>query len=125
MTSYSQKANPNASNSEMDPRYKVIIKHPITSNINDRLDFMSEVLRDFCIKHDLEFLSAGDLLNHPYDLTEYQIDWLTGYIETWDILQDVESEEQVSEVEKCIVDTNGEYAECVDHLLESLSEGKE
>ena len=95
------------------------------SVITNRLDFMSEVLRDFCIKHDLEFLSAGDLLNHPYDLTEYQIDWLTWYIETWDILQDVESEEQVSEVEKCIVDTNGEYAECVDHLLESLSEGKE
>ena len=95
--------------------------------INDRLDFMSEVLRDFCTKHDLEFLSADDLLNHPYDLTEYQIDWLKGYIQTRDILQDVESEfdAQENEVEKCIVDTNGEYAECVDHLLESLSEGKE
>ena len=58
--------------------------------LTDRLDFMSAVLKDFCTKHGLEFLSADDLLNHPYDLTEYQIDWLTAYIETWDILQEAE-----------------------------------
>ena len=81
---------------------------------------MSEVLRDFCTKHGLEFLSADDLLNHPYDLTEYQIDWLTGYIQTWDILQQVESEEMVNEVEQCIIDTNGAYAECVDKLVDSM-----
>ena len=92
----------------------------MTSNIQDRLDFMSEVLRDFCTKHGLEFLSADDLLNHPYDLTEYQIDWLTAYIQTWDILQQVESEEQVNQVEQCIIDTNGDYAECVDHLVNSM-----
>ena len=92
----------------------------MTSNIQDRLDFMSEVLRDFCTKYGLEFLSADDLLNHPWDLTEYQIDWLTAYIQTWDILQQVESEEQVNQVEQCIIDTNGDYAECVDHLVNSM-----
>ena len=35
-----------------------------------------------------------------------------------------ESYEDVAEVEKCIIETNGEYAECVDHLLETMEESK-
>ena len=63
------------------------------SVITNRLDFMSEVLQDFCTLNNLEFLSADDLLHdHPNsnELTEYQVDWLTGYIQTWDLLQDYE-----------------------------------
>ena len=33
-------------------------------------------------------------------------------------------DEDVAEVEKCIIETNGEYAECVDHLLQSMEESK-
>ena len=79
------------------------------SVITNRLDFMSEVLQDFCIKYNLEFLSADDLLHDPSnELTEYQVDWLTGYIQTWDILQD------------------NEYgmAQCVDRLVDAMEESK-
>ena len=33
-------------------------------------------------------------------------------------------DEDVAEVEKCIIETNGDYAECVDHLLQSMEESK-
>ena len=32
------------------------------SVINDRLDFLSEVLQDFCTLHNLEYLSADDTI---------------------------------------------------------------
>ena len=77
------------------------------SVITNRLDFMSEVLQDFCETHKLEFLSADDLLHDPSnELTEYQKDWLTGYVQTWDILQDKE------------------YSECVDRLVDSMEAAK-
>ena len=91
------------------------------SVITNRLDFMSEVLYNFCERYNLEFLSADDLLHDPSnELTEYQRDWLTAYIQTWDILQQAEYEDEVKEVEQCIIDTNGDYAECVDHLVETM-----
>ena len=61
------------------------------SVINDRLDFLSEVLQDFCTLQNLEFLSADDLLyDSSNELTDYQRDWLTGYCQTWDIIQEAE-----------------------------------
>ena len=55
------------------------------SIITDRLDFLSEVLQDFCTTHKLEFLSADDLLHDPSnELTDYQKDWLSAYCSTWD-----------------------------------------
>ena len=36
---YSRKANPNASNSELDPRYKVIITYDATNQPEDWEDF--------------------------------------------------------------------------------------
>ena len=55
------------------------------SIITDRLDFLSEVLQDFCTLHNHEYLSADDLLYDPSNqLTDYQKDWLTGYCQTWD-----------------------------------------
>ena len=62
------------------------------SVLNTRLDFLSDVLQDFCILHKLEFLSADDLLYDPSnELTDYQRDWLIGYCQTWDIKQEAES----------------------------------
>ena len=61
------------------------------SVLNTRLDFLSDVLQDFCTLHNLEFLSADDLLYDPSNqLTDYQRDWLVAYCSTWDILQDNE-----------------------------------
>ena len=57
------------------------------------LDFLSEVLFDYCNKHDLQHLSADDLLyendnNEELDcyvkLTQEQQDWLSSYIRVWD-----------------------------------------
>ena len=64
----------------------------------NRLDFLSNVLRDFCQLNDLPFLSADDLLyesdnNSDMDcytkLTSEQRDWLSNYITVWDIIQEV------------------------------------
>jgi len=61
----------------------------------DRLDFLSNVLRDFCTLNDLPYQSADDLLyesdNHNkaicYNkLTSEQEDWLSCYINIWDIV---------------------------------------
>jgi len=65
----------------------------------DKLDFLSNVLRDFCQLNDLPYLSASDLLyesdNHDkaicYNkLTSEQEDWLSCYINIWDIVVDLE-----------------------------------
>ena len=59
--------------------------------IDSRLDLLSDVLEDFCTKHNLELMSADDILySHQYAeidcLTPYQIDWLTNYISIWDTI---------------------------------------
>jgi len=59
----------------------------------NNLDLLSDVLEDFCTKHNLPFMSADDLLyGHVYaeinGLTEYQQNWLTNYIQVWDLTQD-------------------------------------
>ena len=59
----------------------------------NRLDFLSNVLQDFCNLHDLPFISADELLyesdnNSEMDcyvkLTLEQQDWLSCYINVWD-----------------------------------------
>jgi len=66
--------------------------------IMNRLDFLSNVLRDYCTLHDLEHISADELLhesiNHQdmdcYEkLTSEQEDWLSCYIKVWDTIQEV------------------------------------
>ena len=57
----------------------------------NNLDYLSEVLQDFCTKYNLPEHSADDLLYaHQYAeidcLTEYQKDWLRNYINVWDII---------------------------------------
>ena len=57
------------------------------------LDFLSNVLQDYCNLHDLPFISADELLyesdnNSEMDcyvkLTSEQQDWLSNYIRVWD-----------------------------------------
>ena len=61
------------------------------------LDFLSNVLQDYCTLQDLEYMSADDLLYesiHYKDadchtkLTLEQKDWLSCYIRVWDITQE-------------------------------------
>ena len=59
------------------------------------LDLLTEVLKDFCKKYNLDFQSADDILwsdQKYYDgepqvkLTTYQKDWLVNYISVWDVI---------------------------------------
>ena len=56
--------------------------------VDSRLDLLSDVLEDFCTKHNLELMSADDILYGDSDgkLSNYQRDWLRNYIEIWDII---------------------------------------
>ena len=57
------------------------------SVITCELDTLSEILEDFCTKHNLEVMSADDILYGSYDLlTDYQKDWLRNYISIWDTI---------------------------------------
>tara|TARA_B100001109_G_C18718248_1_gene405826 strand:+ start:122 stop:319 length:198 start_codon:yes stop_codon:yes gene_type:complete len=57
------------------------------------LDFLSNVLQDYCNLHDLPFISADDLLYESntqsmdchVKLTSEQEDWLSCYITVWDL----------------------------------------
>ena len=56
----------------------------------DSLDFLSNVLKDYCTLHNLEYISADDLLYQSNnELTPNQQDWLSCYITVWDIIQEV------------------------------------
>ena len=64
------------------------------------LDFLSQVLRDYCNLHDLEHLSADDLLyesiNHGEadcytQLTIEQEEWLQRYIEVWNLVENCDN----------------------------------
>ena len=57
------------------------------NKLTSKLNFLSDVLEDFCIKNDLEFMSADDILYSDIPLTTYQKDWLRLYINTWDIIE--------------------------------------
>ena len=60
----------------------------------NRLDFLSNVLQDFCNLHDLPFISADELLYESdtqsmdchTKLTSEQQDWLSCYINVWDLI---------------------------------------
>ena len=65
----------------------------------DRLNFLSNVLQDYCNLHDLPFISADDLLYdsiHYKDadchtkLTLEQQDWLSCYINVWDTIANLD-----------------------------------
>jgi len=57
----------------------------------NNLDFLSNVLEDFCTKYNLEFMSADDILYSDSEgkLTVYQRDWLRNFITVWDYTQEV------------------------------------
>ncbi len=60
----------------------------------DRLNFLSNVLHDYCTLHNLEYISADDLLYESdtqsmdchTKLTSEQEDWLSCYINVWDTI---------------------------------------
>ena len=123
---YSQKANPNATNSEMDS--KIIIKR------SDLTDAQRDQLREQFAELVVDGMDMKTLVQYVYDdLIEYYEDCsdveLKEQIDDYDedlydeLVDNVTTDDAVKEVEKCIIDTNGEYAECVDHLVETMENG--
>ena len=63
----------------------------------NNIDLLSNVLRDYCTLHKLEYISADELLYESYTqeldchqkLTSEQEDWLSCYINIWDTIQEV------------------------------------
>ena len=64
----------------------------------NNIDFLSNVLHDYCTLHKLEYISADELLyesdnNSDMDcytkLTSEQQDWLSCFINVWDTIQEV------------------------------------
>ena len=55
--------------------------------IQNQLDFLTEVLQDFCEKQNLEYMSADDILfTDNNKLTLYEREWLSNYISVWDTI---------------------------------------
>ena len=59
--------------------------------ITNQLDFLSEVLQDFCELHSIECASADDILfTDNNKLTLYEREWLSNYISIWDTISNLE-----------------------------------
>ena len=68
------------------------VKHYNTRLSHTKLDFLSDVLCDFCEQQELPFISADDILYGDLrdSLTAYSRNWLEKYIQVWDIIQEEE-----------------------------------
>ena len=56
----------------------------------------------------------------PITITDFQDNSLDGYVGYAVDFEIVDSEAE--EVEQCVIDTNGDYAECVDRMVETMTE---
>ena len=63
-----------------------------------------------------QMVKLYDLLRDmDFELTDKQVDVL-------DRLQEMESGFGAEDVEECIIETNGDYSECVDRMVETMTE---
>ena len=72
--------------------------------------------RTLHLTHDelYEFVKLYDILRDmDFELTPKQVDVL-------DRLQEMETGYDAEDVEQCIVETNGDYSECVDRMVETM-----
>ena len=85
-------------------------------NITTRQEFMRNNLLDIIDDYpDQLIVIIEELVSQ---LNHNQLDQME------DLIVNNYGDEEVAEVEKCIVETNGDYAECVDHLLETMEDSK-
>ena len=131
---YSQKANPDATNSELDAkRIVTMIDSGATPEMTDSRfieeiyelafgddainrnfshDEVIEQIREFS-DHALEWEESGLDLEQLHNISEeMEKSYRQGYADGKNFNAD--------DVAKCIVDTNGDYAECVDHLVNTM-----
>ena len=126
---YSRKANPNASSSEMDPRFKTIKPFvQLSSEQRDELiqQFVEIQVDNMDTQTLVEFVT--DILIDDYsELNDWELkERITCFNDDEDLydelVDNVTTDPAVKEVEQCIIDTNGDYAECVDRLVDSMED---
>jgi len=125
---YSQKANPNATNSELDA--KVIIKHPTLTRDQERevIEQFVELVVDGMDTKTLVAFVTDQLTENLEELLPFELkDQIDNYDEDLyeELAENVQVDDLCKEVSDCVVNTNGAYAECVDRLVESMNIAEE
>ncbi len=124
---YSGKANPNATNSELDA--KKIIKFPKlnVAQWETLKEQFVELIVDGMDYKSMEQYVTEQLTNYYDGLSYHELrEEVNNHSEELfdELVDNVSTDPLVEEVEQCIIDTNGDYAECVDHLVQSMEETK-
>jgi len=123
--SYIRNANPNATNSELDAK---IIKPFIQLTNEQRNELIQQFVELQVDNMDWKTLAQWvteemtDNFEKNYNDIELKEEIENYDNELYDELVDnvTAQTEEVKEVKQCIIDTNGAYAECVDHLVDSM-----
>ena len=134
---YSQKANPNATNSELDAkRIVTMIESGATTPEMSDSRFIEEIYElafgEDAINRDF---SHGEVIEQIREFSDHALNWEELGLDVNDLHNISEEMEKsyrqgyadgknfnADDVAKCIVDTNGDYAECVDHLVNTMED---
>mgnify|MGYP001299583713 CR=1 FL=1 len=121
------KANPNATNSEMDSKIIKPFIQLTPEQRNELIEQFVEIQLDNMTTQDLYELASEYVTNSFDGLTDMEIKERIESLhdeELYDeLIDNVTTDDDVKEVEQCIIDTNGDYAECIDHLVEGMKDG--
>ena len=136
---YTQKANPYATTSELDAkRIVTMIESGATTPEMSDSRFIEEI-------YELAFgedainrnFSHDEVIEQIREFSDNALEWEQSGLDA-EQLHNISEEMEKSyrqgyadgknfnadDVAKCIVDTNGDYAECVDYMVQSMKEGK-
>ena len=119
---YSQKANPNATNSELDA--KIIIKHPTLTSTQraELIEQWVEIVVDGMDMKTLVQIVTDNLLEYYEKCSDIEVrEEIDNFDEELydELVNNIVSEPVVKEVEQCITDGN-DYSDCVDKLVDSM-----
>ena len=119
---YSQKANPNATNSELDA--KIIIKHPTLTSTQraELIEQWVEIVVDGMDMETLVQIVTDNMLEYYEKCSDIEVrEEIDNFDEELydELVNNIVSEPIVKEVEQCITDGN-DYSDCVDKLVDSM-----
>ena len=119
---YSQKANPNATNSELDA--KIIIKHPTLTSTQraELIEQWVEIVVDGMDMETLVQIVTDNMLEYYEKCSDIEVrEEIDNFDEELydELVNNIQSEPIVKEVEQCITDGN-DYSDCVDKLVDSM-----
>ena len=104
--------------SKLNPAQFDSIAEQFTEMIVDGMDYKT-----------MEQYVYDNLIDYYYNLSEPELQEMVDnhdeelWEELVDNVKDVKTHNVADDVAKCIVDTNGAYAECIDQLVNSMEQG--